>query len=123
MGQFLRGLDINLDVEITHDGLTKHGHALALEAELLAIFSPLGNFDPCLCSIQCCDFKLTAEGSGRHRNGNLAVKVCTIALEEDVRLDRDKNIKIALRPAANTSLALAGQTNARAIFDTGWNVD
>jgi hypothetical protein len=40
-----------------------------------------------------------------------------------MRLDGEKYVEIACRPAPQSSLALAGQPNARAVFNSGRNID
>src|SRR5689334_19694196 len=51
------------------------------------------------------------------------MQVCAVALEEFVGRQRQENIEVAGRSAADASLAFAGQTNARAVLDALRNVD
>ena len=51
------------------------------------------------------------------------MKVGTVALKEGVRADRQENVEIAGRPAADAGFAFAGEANAGAVFDAGRDVD
>ena len=51
------------------------------------------------------------------------MQIGAVALEEFVRAQRQENIKIAGRSAAQTGLAFAGEANARAVLDALRNVD
>ena len=51
------------------------------------------------------------------------MQVGAIALEELVRRQRQENVEIAGRAAADAGLAFAGEANARAVFDALRNVD
>src|SRR5919109_1267384 len=46
-----------------------------------------------------------------------------VALEERMRSEREENIEIAGRPAAHARFPFTGEANARAVLDTGRNVD
>ena len=50
------------------------------------------------------------------------MQIGAIALEEGVRTDRQENVEIAGRTAANAGLALARQPDAGAILNAGGNV-
>src|SRR6185295_8766663 len=56
-------------------------------------------------------------------NRHAAVQIGAVALEERVRSQRKKNIKVARRPAAHAGLAFAGEANARAVLDTRGDID
>ena len=58
-----------------------------------------------------------------HRDRHLAEQVGAVALEEFMRPDREENIEIARRAAAQARLALVGQPDARAVLDAGRNID
>ena len=51
------------------------------------------------------------------------MQIGAVALEEFVGRQRQENIEIAGRPAADAGLAFAGQTNAGAVLDALRNVD
>ena len=55
----------------------------------------------------------TKRGLG-HRDRNLAIEIRAVALEEFVRLDRNEDVEIARRTAAETGLALTGKTDTGA---------
>src|SRR6185312_7297412 len=66
--------------------------------------------------------KLAAERRGREGDRHPAEDVGAVALEELVRLDRQEDVEVARRTAAQAGLALIGQPDARAVLDTGRDV-
>src|SRR5262249_47454604 len=51
------------------------------------------------------------------------MQIGAVALEEGMRRDRQEDVEIAGRPAAQSSLPLPGQANAGAVLDAGRDVD
>src|SRR5690606_27236722 len=66
-------------------------------------------------------FDVTTQGRQGKRNGQLAMQVVFIALENFVRLDVDLDIQVARRPTVDARLAVAGRADAHAVFNTGRN--
>ena len=60
---------------------------------------------------------------GHHRDRHAAEQIRPVPLEEWVRLEREEDVEVARGPAAQAGLALAGETNARAVLDAGRHVD
>ena len=67
--------------------------------------------------------ELAAERRLHHRDRHAAIEVGAVALEERMRLDREEDVEIAGRAAAQARLALAGQADARAVLDAGGHID
>ena len=64
-----------------------------------------------------------AQGHDMNRHRHAAVQVRALALEKEVLLDGEKNVKISGRSAAHARFALAGQADARAVLDARGNSD
>ncbi len=64
-----------------------------------------------------------AERGRGHGDRRLAEEVRAVALEEGVRLDRDEDVEVARRAAAHARLALAGETDRRAVLDARGDLD
>src|ERR1700686_571653 len=62
------------------------------------------------------------EGGHAERNGQFAIKMIVLTLEDFVFLDVNDDIKIAVRAAPNAGLAVPRGTQARAIRDSGGNL-
>ncbi len=123
-GQVLRGLDEHLDIQVAlRVALAHAGHALAAQAQLAAGLGALGNGDAGAPAIDGRDLDLAAERSGRHRHRRAAIEVRPVALEDVMLDDFDEDIEVALRAAGGAGLALAGQADAHAAFDTGRDLD
>ena len=101
----------------------QHRHALALEAELLAGLRAVRDLHLGLAAVEGRHLELAAERRGGHRHRHAAEDVGAVALEELVRLDRQEDVEVARRPAAQARLALAGEADARAVLDAGRDVD
>ena len=103
--------------------LAQHRHALALEAELPAVLRAFGHLDAGLRAVERRHLERAAERRRGHRDRHLAVEVGAVALEELVRLDRQEDVEIAGRAAAQAGLALVGEADAGAVLDAGRDVD
>src|SRR5690606_23838209 len=67
-------------------------------------------------------FEGAAERRRRHGDRHLAIEVGAVALEEFVRLDRQEDVEVAGRSAAQAGFALVGEPDAGAVLDAGGNV-
>src|SRR6516162_7728458 len=121
--QILRRLDVELNEEVAAVAGTQDGHALAAQPELPSRLRPLRDADPGLPAVERPDHELSAERSLDHRDRHPAVEIGAVALENRMRLDREKDIEIAGRPAAQSRLSLAAEPNPRPVLDAGGNVD
>src|SRR5690606_20673732 len=121
--QVLRRFDRDLDVGVAVRRLAQHRHALAAQAELLAVLGAFGNLDPGLRAVERRHLERAAECGRRHRDRRLAEQVGAIALEQLVRPDRQEDVEVARRAAAIAGLALAGEPDAGAVLDAGRDVD
>ena len=121
--EILGRLHLDLDVHIAGDLRAQHRHALALEAELLAALAALGHLHARLLAVDGGNFDLPAQRRRGHRDRHAAEDVGAVALEELVRLDRQEDVEIAGRSAAQAGLALAGQPYLGAVLDARRNVD
>src|SRR5271154_388216 len=122
-GQTLRRLDIELHEEVARIARAQHRHAFAPQPQLPSGLCALGNADPRLGSVERADGEFAPERCLHHRDRHPAIEVGAVALEERMRLDGEKNVKVAGRPAPHSRLALAGETNAGAVLDAGGNID
>jgi hypothetical protein len=96
--------------------------ALAAQAEDSSRLGFGGNLDGG-GAIQRRDFDLATQCCRGERDRHFAMQVVVVALEDIVRLEVDLDIQIARRAAIDAMLALAGQANAIALIDPGWNLD
>src|SRR6266581_1844284 len=65
---------------------------------------------------------LSAQRRDRKGNRNFTIKIVVVALEDFVLLDVNDDVKIALRSAANTGLAVARGAQPRTLADSGRNL-
>src|SRR5208283_3297983 len=115
-------LDGHLHDEISATALVEMGHALRAKTKFL----------PALCAFRNLQhgrtfergyLHLGAERRLRERDGQDAMQVIAIALEELVRLDREHDVQIAGGSAEATGIALALIADARSLFDSCRNAD
>src|SRR5690606_19349863 len=85
LGAALRGLNREWNVKIADSRLAQDRHALAAQAELLAVLGSFRNLHACLGPVECRHLKRSAKCGRRHRDRYLAEKVGTIALEQIMR--------------------------------------
>src|SRR5687768_11763088 len=109
LGEVLRGLHVELHVEIAHVARAQDRHALALEPHPLAGLRAGGDLHAGARIVEDGDLELAAERGGRHGDGDARIKVGAVALEEVVRLDRHEDVEIARRSAAQPRFALVGE--------------
>src|SRR5690606_26213111 len=64
-----------------------------------------------------------AQRGGDHRDRHLGVQIGPVALEQRMGLERNKDIEVPGRAAANPRLALAAQPDAGAVLDALGHVD
>src|SRR5262249_42471764 len=76
-----------------------------------------------LAAIDGRNLEAAAERCRHHRDRHAAMQIGAVALEEHVRGEREENVEIAVRPAAHAGFALAGETDARAVLDSGRDID
>src|SRR3546814_3320413 len=88
--------------------------ALAAQAESLAGLRAPGNGDLGLAA-QRGHLQLAAQGRRGERNGELAVQVVAVALEDLVRLDVDLDVQVARRAAVDPRLAITAGADAHAV--------
>src|SRR5437667_10491201 len=65
---------------------------------------------------------LPAQRRDRKWNRNFTIKIIAVALEDFVLLDVYDDVKIALRPTANTGLPVARGAQPRTLADSGRNL-
>src|SRR5690606_36175947 len=121
--QVLRGFDVELDVEIANILTAQHRHALALEANALARLGAGRHLQLGPGIVERGNLELAAQRSRGHGDRHTRVKVCTVALEEAMRLDGNEDVEIARRTAAHTGLALIGQANTGAVLNALGDID
>src|SRR5690606_3858529 len=122
LGQVLRRFDLNLNVHVAVGLRAEHGHAFALEAELLAALRTFRDLHACDAAFDRRHLDLAAERGGAHRDWNHAENVGTVTLEEFVRFDGQENVEVARAPAAQARLTLTGKPNAGAVLDASRDV-
>src|SRR5205823_371913 len=66
--------------------------------------------------------EFAAERSRHHGNRNAAMQVGAFALEEWMRANREEDIKIAGRSAANAGFAFTGEADAGAVLAARWHI-
>ena len=99
------------------------GMPLPLRRNCLPVSVPSGTFTRVLPPSTVGTSMLAAERRRRHRDRHAAEDVGAVALEELVRLDRQEDVEVAGRAAAQAGLALAGQADAGAVLDARRDVD
>src|SRR5208282_937136 len=95
----------------------QHRHALAAQAELVAALGSGRHIDARARAVERGHLDGAAEGCRRHRNRHAAENIGAVALEEEVRLDGEKDVEVAGRRSPHAGLALAGEPDARAVLD------
>ena len=103
--------------EIPEVAAAQDGHALSLQAKLLARLSAFRNAQLRLSAIERRDGDVAAERGGDHRNRHAAEEIGAVALIEGVRFHRQEEVKIARGRAANARIALPREPDPRAVFD------
>src|SRR5262249_27652416 len=104
-GQIDRRFHLQLDVQIAPLARAELRHAFAFHTETPARLSAGGNGDLGAAAVDGGDFHLAAEGGFAHRRGRAAIEIRPVALEEGVRLYREKEIEIAGRTATRAAIA------------------
>src|SRR5450759_2894077 len=123
LGQVLRRFHRYLNIQVAGLFRAQHRHALAGQTEALAGLGSAGNLDPRLAAVDRRHLEFAAQSRGGHGNRHPAVQVGAVALEELVLRQRQENIEVARRAAAQTGLAFAGEPDAGAILDAGRDID
>src|SRR5262245_27208414 len=122
LGQFLRRLDQNLNVHVAGLFRAQHRHSFTLEAEAAARLRPLRHFHPGIAAVDGRHLEFAPQCRLDHGDGHAAMHICAFALEERMRSEGEKKIKVARRTAADAGLAFAGEPDAGAVLDAGRNV-
>src|SRR5690606_26998999 len=120
--QTYRGLNLNVAVQVTGVAGAQALDTLAAQAECLAHLGAFRDGDfatPC----QGRHFHRSAQGRRGKGDGQLAMQVLAITLENTVRLDADFHIQVTGRTTVHARLAIATGADAHAIINTGWNLD
>src|SRR5476651_2109352 len=124
LGRQVHGrLDHDLDVHVAALARAHDWHALAAQAELVPALGACRNVDARELGVEGRDLDAAAERGLHHRERHLAVHVGALTLEQIVAAHRQEHVEVARRAAARAGLAFAGEANARAVLDAGWNVD
>src|SRR5690242_3170112 len=89
----------------------------------MARLGPRRHCDACPAAIYCRHLYRTAEGRRRNRDRHAAEDIRAIALENPMRRDANKDIKIAVGDATDTGLTLAAEPDTSAVLDPRGNVD
>src|SRR4029079_19466984 len=118
----LRRVHGYLNVHVSGLFRSQHRHSLACKAEPAAGLRAGGDLELNLAAINRRHFKFAAKRGARHRDRHTAIQVGAIALEEFVRSDLKKNIKVARRTAAQARLAFTGEPDTGTVFNTGRNI-
>src|SRR5690606_22167577 len=122
VSQAYRGLDRDMRVEVVGIGCTQARDPLAALPEGLAglgsfrqvdLGSPREGGHP----------HFTAEGGGCHGNGDLAMEIVAIALEDRVLTDPDLDEEVSRRATVDARLAVAGRADPHPVLDAGGDVD
>src|SRR6185437_2573301 len=121
--QIHRRLDHRLDVHVAALGRAQDRHALGPEAELVAGLRSGRDGDLGPAAVDRRHLDAAAEGRRRHRDGDAAMDVGAVALEQAMRRDREEDVEIARRRPAHAALALAGEADAGAVLDAGRDRD
>src|SRR5262249_47799889 len=98
-------------------------HSLAVQAEPPPRLRSFRHLHARLAAVDGGHLEFAAERRLHHRDRHAAMQIGAVALEERVRRQREEDVEIAGRPAAHAGLAFAREPDARAILDTGRNVD
>src|SRR3954470_7000300 len=113
-------LHVGDDVEISaFIGLARHGHALTLDPELLAVLRRRRHFQANGAAGERGHHRFAAEHRGRQRHLDARRQIVAVALETAVRQHLHAQVEIAGASAAGAGLALAGDAHPRAVADAG----
>lgn len=115
--QVHRRFDLHLDIHVAFGLAAQDAHALALQAELVAVLRAFGDGDLHASAIDGGDLDMPTERGGGEGQWHGAEDIRPVAFENFVRFDGDENIEITGRAAAEAGLAFARQTDAGAFLD------
>src|SRR5690606_30347050 len=120
--QAYRRLDLNVTIQVTGVTGTQALDPLATQAEGLAHLSTFRDGD-FTSSSQRRHLNGAAQGGGRKGDGQLAMQILAVTLEDSVRLDADFHIQVTGWPTVHARFAIAAGTDAHAVINTGRNLD
>src|SRR5262245_47252442 len=122
LGQLLRRLDQNLNVHVAGLFRAQHRHSFTLEAEAAARLRAFRHLHPGIAAVDGRHLEFAPQCRLDHGDGYPAMQIGPFALEERMGAEREENIEVARRTAADASLAFAGEPDAGAVLDAGRNV-
>ena len=122
LGEFHRGLNGNVAIQITRVARTHAFDAFSAQPELLAGLCALGNVDGRFATERG-HINFAAQCGLGEADRHRAVQVVAIALKNVVLFQTDLYVQIARWTAVGAGLAVAGAANAHGVVDAGWNFD
>ena len=111
-------LDQHLDDQVAFASFIQEGNAAPAHAQLASALGSLGDLHGDR-AVDSGHFELCAERGLREADGNDAVEVVAVALEEIVRPYGEDYVEIAFRSAGTSGIAFAGVADTRTVFDAG----
>ena len=123
LGEMPGRLDGDLDVHVAAGGAAQDREALAAQAELVAGLGACGNFHLRAAAVDGGHLHIAAKRGLRHGQGDAAVDVGAVPLEDLVRGDGDVHEEVAGWGSSGAGLALAGQADTGAFLDAGGDCD
>ena len=94
-----------------------------MQAKAAARLGPLGHLHTGLAAVDGRHLEVSAKGGRNHGDRHPAMQIGAVALEERMRGERQEDVEVARRSAADAGLAFARQANAGPVFDTGGDVN
>src|SRR5690554_1559793 len=116
LGQSHRRFNGHVAIQVAGVAGPQPAYALTAQTECLAGLGALGNGDRTAPG-QRGDFKFAAQRRCSERNGQLAMQVIALALEDAMLLEVNLDIQVARRPAIDARFAVAGRTDTHAVVD------
>ena len=112
--------NLHVDVEVTFSICSQLFQTLAAEAEGCSILRACWDFDIGF-AIKSRHRQITAKGSDRVTQRNVAMQILAFSLEDIVLFDLDDNVEIAIRATASSSIAITAGTESGTFFNPSWD--
>src|SRR6185503_14224194 len=116
--QFCRGQQTNLDEQVAFAMAIQHGNALIPQLQHRTRLRAFGNLES-LLAFEGRHLNLGTQGCLSEGNGNHAMQIGPLTLEERMILHVEHDVEIAGGTAVRTSLAKSGETNTSFFLNAG----
>src|SRR5260370_13717920 len=120
--QLDRNLHIDMDEQIAPAMAIDVGYTFAADAKLRAGLRSLRNLDG-FHAVESGNFELRAQGRLRYIDGNLAVQIVPMPVEDRMIADLENHVQVARRSPVRAGLSFLRQPQARAIIHARRHLD